>query len=429
MLNRLSSTCTISLALAALLSCSAPETKNEHTDNAIGKPAVYFFHGDPESLLEDTSPNPNSPFNSSNLEAFKDFNISKFLIFRSTSPLESTSEEAETSDAAPVASENEIVDESRIEEDQIPNYEFQQMEGNFFYKNAGNLKLPSLEFALQQDRLELRKLILLDGKTIEIKAKHYSISQDSDLFSILFSFREHDSDHLGAIYFTKNQTPMTKVKTTDGDYPYLFGRDIAVGWQKPLNLSICGKRALAERDMIEEAIKKWDETSNMHFGGLPYTIQSLDNALPFSDVNQNCIFLVNDYRLTASFEKLALGVAFPVVNATRAQLVAGSIVIFENAHYQFNPHHPIKQTMLHELGHLLGLGHEFKKDDNGNAIYTSVMSYEHVDEIQKRDLEAVGALYSELASSQAVSATDEFDEDEASSSDSTSLIYSLFSPY
>ena len=84
-------------------------------------------------------------------------------------------------------------------------------------------------------------------------------------------------------------------------------------------------------------------------------------------------------------------------------------------------------VILHEIGHLLGLGHEFKKDDQGNAVYTSIMSYDDVEAIQQRDFEAIEALYPEGIDTPSEAISDATDPEP--SSDSTSLIYHLSSPF
>ena len=414
MLKLLSTACVLPLAL----SCGSSKQPKDNSSDAIGKPTVYFLHGSPLSLIEETTPDLNSPFTVSNIKAFKDFDIAKFDIYRSTSPLK---------DAGDDEKDVHRDDEHQEEPIELPRYEFKAHNDIYQYKHIGEKNLPVLEFAVADERLELVAISYKDSATIDVNAKHYSVSRSGDLFSILFSFNFDDSEHLGAIYFTKNQIPITKVKTTNGDYPYLYGRDIAVAWQKPLNFSICGKRASSNAAIIEQSIKSWDQLENGRIGALEYTIEMKENAKPFSDVNQNCIFFVDSYRLVASLEKVALGLAIPVVNRTRSELVSGSALIFENAHRQIGSDTFMGPVIRHEIGHLLGLGHEFKKDEKGNAVYTSIMSYEDVETIQQRDFEAIDALYPEGIDTPSEAISDATDPEP--SSDSTSLIYNLSSPF
>lgn len=76
---------------------------------------------------------------------------------------------------------------------------------------------------------------------------------------------------------------------------------------------------------------------------------------------------------------------------------------------QFDPRYkarnPIYNTMLHEIGHVLGLRHEFAHDREGFAESIlfgiknprSVMAYYPAQEIQDTDVEAVRRAYDELA--------------------------------
>ena len=125
------------------------------------------------------------------------------------------------------------------------------------------------------------------------------------------------------------------------------------------------------------------------------TMDKLDNYPPFSDLNTNCIYQTKAYRTLRLDRQQNFGTAY-VMNSNN--IIIDSDIFVWNSEFEklelFNfSSNSIQQhlqiTATHELGHILGLDHQFENEHN------SIMDYgqDEYQGLSDYDKEAVNHLY------------------------------------
>ena len=110
-------------------------------------------------------------------------------------------------------------------------------------------------------------------------------------------------------------------------------------------------------------------------------------------MNTNCIYTVRGYQTEHSPDYVNTAVNIYSANLFEGKLVDSDIVIWVKEYekydvpFEYNP--KLKKTVAHEMGHLLGLDHQF----NGTP---SIMSYASERQISTYDVLAIDELYPEI---------------------------------
>ena len=352
----------------------------------------FFIHGDINALIADSTGQTQSFLDRDSLEAFDNFSVAGFVSFE---------ERIERSEVDPINSQDDLEDanstDKEASDEETPEDRFRfvsEGNGRFRYQST---QFPDfyLAFRDQNGRLELESLhIGQDRELLASKVLHYSLMENGEAFSFLFEYEDQTVGRsIAAIYFYKTGLGNGRIVPTKDNYAYLLGRDTAIGWEKALDLEICGSRAINQAERIRRAVCKWDfEQPSRSIGFLPYTIEENPNPPPFSDLNHNCLYMTSNYRFEDQENTRTLGLALPVINYSSAHIVGGFIFIAEDAH-EDAVGSSIDATITHEVGHMLGLGHEFARDYLGNSVYDSIMGYEGIGFVTPRDRAAIRDLY------------------------------------
>jgi hypothetical protein len=337
-------------------------------------------------MLEGTEADKQSFFTSSTLSDFSDFTLAGFTVF---------APKVDTSTIDPIESQEELEEQNSTENTQIDSdlslYAFQRDGSKIIYKAEGEafIDYPVLEFVEIEGRWDLSAV---NGDPVV--AEHYSVAADKRVFSILLSDTDELGNYLGALTFTRIDGAQKPLPQLNNNYQYIGGTGVAIGWDKPVKISICGDLSAADQATFSRTVTDWslgtgDAVGTL--GGLSYEVEFVKKAKPWNDVNQHCINLVKSYRMETQVDTAVFGVTIAVVDFQNYAIVDSQIFIFHDALNRFRE--PYLVTALHEMGHFWGLGHEFSRDSSGRTLHPSIMGYESVSSITSWDAAAILALY------------------------------------
>ncbi len=233
------------------------------------------------------------------------------------------------------------------------------------------------------------------GTTYEavVEVLHFSVSEDKQNFSVLFA--EHDIQSGGkclvAMYYTKKLEGDFLEKINP--FKYLRGLGVAVRWskQKPIEIELSGQNIDSIKEHVEAGVQQW----NLALDSLQtIELKQPEKFYPFSDLNHHGIYYVDSFRIDPRERVAMLGLTSSLDFGT-SHFIDADIFIFKGE-FQKDPkrHDPkdryakYSRTVWHELGHFLGLHHQFDGTE-------SIMSYDFSDngKISTYDKDAIRALY------------------------------------
>lgn len=225
---------------------------------------------------------------------------------------------------------------------------------------------------------------------------HFSLSKDRRYFTILARVKEPGKKQLFSLMFAlqENVNPKTlsaeqrKYLYTNEDHPYRWTPT------EPLTISTCGEMPTIIRDETVRAIGEWAKVLS---DKLSVNHNHASVEYPFSDLNQNCIKYIDGMLSYENVEKANYGITINTNDSENTLFVNSLIFIFKREYEKHGVEatnslldFTRKYTILHELGHLFGLEHQF------NTSIKSIMSYEFERisaKLYPYDIAAVRALY------------------------------------
>lgn len=357
-----------------------------------------FLHGDPLVLIAGATLDPQTFLSDSTLETFSDFDFAGGIVFSEFSPLHG-GKEAPTRET--------------IERDNATSYQPTELTSFSFVK--GEQAGVSVYIFKDADSGQemLRAIPAADGRVwvyemlgVPVELLHYSRSPDGRSMSFLgYAEKAGDSGKtLLSLSFSKKNPQGTGARETDPRFQYIGGPGIAFEWKdEQIDLSVCiaddraqntaGKPAEL-RLAVASAWNAWLQNGRLGTRRATFTALIKDFP-PFSDVNTHCVYSIPEYAHEASLEFVTTGLTIPVTNRTDGGFISSDIFLFEQAISRVATERGYLATAMHEIGHFLGLGHEFTRNSDGSYAYPSVMGYleNRTREPSEHDRAAIDNLY------------------------------------
>ena len=190
---------------------------------------------------------------------------------------------------------------------------------------------------------------------------------------------------------------------------YANSTNSQIGWpqDKKLNVDVCSKSLNlpikgtdpGEIQYSFETLNLWKDVLNER---LDIEYRHRTEFPPFSDLNSHCIYTVEDLLTEQNSEVNSNGFALNFYDETKSTVIDSDVFMvikeinkvvnylekYGLSHDDYDFQKSVDETLLHEVGHLLQLGHQFTGIE-------SIMSYDAYEEakLYEYDVAAIQALY------------------------------------
>jgi hypothetical protein len=234
----------------------------------------------------------------------------------------------------------------------------------------------------------------------DVRVLHSSYKDGA--FSILVHSSIPGDRFVYDLLFTKGG-PLPSDKFTLDNFYYLLGKGLKLAWpqNETRTITLCGFPGNGSAQAFDRGVRMWQPPLRDR---LDLRLRQQGSCPPFSDLSTQTVTYVSGWIEVAGEQAVA---AF--TNAgfdfEQGQIVDSDIFFLREEFQEILDLRgiPVKvtddafdnrpeivsmytQTMAHELGHLLGLHHQF----DGTP---SIMSYDDIGTLQRYDVEAIQALY------------------------------------
>jgi hypothetical protein len=363
----------------ALTACGTPKKKKSSAPAPTQK---IFVHGDPREVIKGATFDRESFLTVSDAAAFDGFESTTFMFLQQS--------EAATTPTTQESLEEENAATTAEEAPAPPTFRMRDLGGGTWqYAPAGGD--PKGEYVRLGFESVGDKLVLKSAWDLPVEVLHYSVRPDREVMSFLLQLHDYPEygDVIIAAYFHKPGDAAAALTDVDSTYNYLLGEGVATAWQDKIEVSLCGAFDPREESAARKAIAGWAKSGKV--GSHELTLTANKTPAPFSDVNENCVLMVDAFSLESRYDAAVLGAAFPVVDGAAQRIIASDVLLFrkgfEKIYGSSLTEADIEATAAHELGHFLGLDHEF------DPSVESIMSYDQVLEIKPHDRAAIEAVY------------------------------------
>ncbi len=439
------------------LGCSSEKNKPTRSITPIEK-KIYISQGSPMELIRGAETEPLLTLDDENLSAYGEYVITGYSSFseKAENDTKKNMDDVEEENAAAAGESNpagillnqlifsfhrldnsRIVFRGKIDLDKLDLDEFGDKTKESI--KSSEIRSASVELIFIKEPGGYRassSITKQNGKIIlEEKFKknindliHVSISKDKSAISLLSrDFDAKTGEGLELVYFIQ-KSPST-IKTGSTNYNYLEGPGVLAKWntEKNKEIFICGEQSKFLTYPVSKALEEWQGAIQTP---LNFKISYTKHYKPFTDLNQNCVFYVKNYRTRTSDSFANYASTFVSRSFFTGDVVSASILFFEEEYLKgreapeelYSGEESVYQKItrpgfeniykksvfrktkeerlnsnlyenyfmeyaLHEFGHLLGLDHTF----DGTW---SIMSYQHSNgSLAEYDREAIKELY------------------------------------
>jgi len=232
---------------------------------------------------------------------------------------------------------------------------------------------------------------------------HSSVAKDLSAFNVLLHHKKAGRRMVVGATFVRH-SPL-HMRIGQKVYNYLFGAGQKVGWKKsePLVLHICEQPPEPLTGWVKKSVNAWNEALGPR---LKFSAIETPRCPPFSDLNTRTFTYVNGWIEIAG-EAAVAGQTLYLSGEGRKDMLDADIFILMSEFQEaldlrgkgekiLSPtvlaemEPVIYDTVLHEIGHLLGLHHQF------DPSIKSIMSYgETRSVLEDYDRKAIQHLYDE----------------------------------
>jgi len=382
----------IFLSILCLLfsSCGKQQVEMNKPTNSIsevkeGARSRVIYLGDPDVLIRGAKLSPELPFTIDNASEFSGFQLYSTVAFvsKKTEPIIEKTDEDYENENAPAKEE--------IDYSFNPEYEFvdyYNLHRNFYYQEKGEQGYLEFQLLFRKYPGDPKlKLIKVDqhGIATYVKVLNYSEVLDKENKRLAFSIlvrgeTSEDGVFIKKIVFVKKTDKTFSPDNGNKRYNYLMGAGIRYRWQD--NITIHGCTFDSQEKIYDEELNHLKDVIAMWNTELVKVNKKIEMGetiygIPYSDIRKNCIYFVKG--LNAAY--LSSGQTENVTISKNKNIFSSSIMIFYDSASDFR----IQKTLIHEMGHFLGLDHQF----NGTP---SIMSYSDEREAKLTDYDKAAIL-------------------------------------
>jgi len=370
-------------------SCGNKEKPSAEPTTAVVDKVIYYTLGDPEKIIEDNKLSPTTRFTPSEIQDLhQNYTLSSLTLFMNyEEKVDDSNVDLEEQNKA--AEEDNSKTQHGLISAQLVGTQLNIDVSSYFslvFDEDGN----------KPNKFNLFKVIDTEtGDEYAAEMKHFSIKPDRSSFSILFYLPANDEygKTLASVVFYRVSPIQKTAELTNDEYKYLFGPGVKVphNLDQDITYTIMGKESIQHQGKIRSSVTPWNTALK---DITEIKIAKDRTPPPFSDVNTHGVYFIKDYLFTGSENFSVNGITIIVPNLSNLDIADSDIIISYSewekygAGYQQIFNKKIEEVLTHELGHFLGLDHQF--DD----LVPSIMSYETNRVFTNYDKKAIRALYS-----------------------------------